>query len=200
MNAGSLLLVGVVADGGVLHRIVPDHWVPLTLIARQCGWSKVETACAFFPEGVGHVLSTLAIGLVVWIAGVAFAIRFGNIVDPVASLALAACGSWIMTSALREMRGSGAHAHSHATVTGTRTPFRTLEFQLHRGCSRLLAGSRERRRHSAGAHHAAKLGAHWPLRGLPVGKRCGSRHQQAPTQSGPRPPRRLMSMFSRNSP
>ena len=36
MNYGpALLLVGAVATVGVLHTIVPDHWVPITLIARQ---------------------------------------------------------------------------------------------------------------------------------------------------------------------
>src|SRR5271163_5118273 len=35
-----IVSVGVV---GVLHTIVPDHWVPITLIARQRGWSKSET-------------------------------------------------------------------------------------------------------------------------------------------------------------
>ena len=47
MNAGpELLLIGAVAAVGVLHTIVPDHWVPITLIARQRGWSKGETARA----------------------------------------------------------------------------------------------------------------------------------------------------------
>ena len=45
MNVGpELLLIGAVAAVGVLHTIVPDHWVPITLIARQRGWSKGETA------------------------------------------------------------------------------------------------------------------------------------------------------------
>jgi hypothetical protein len=45
MNYGpELLLVGAVITVGVLHTMVPDHWVPITLIARQRGWSKSETA------------------------------------------------------------------------------------------------------------------------------------------------------------
>jgi hypothetical protein len=60
MNVGpELLLIGAVAAVGVLHTIVPDHWVPITLIARQRGWSKVETARASLQAGIGHVLSTL---------------------------------------------------------------------------------------------------------------------------------------------
>lgn len=45
------------------------------------------------------------------------------------------------------------------------------------------------RENIADTHYAAELGAHWPLRGLPVGKRRGDRHSLAPAQSGPRPPK-----------
>jgi hypothetical protein len=64
-DSSSLLLVGAVAAVGILHTVVPDHWVPITLIARQYGWSRTETARASLQAGVGHVLSTLAIALVV---------------------------------------------------------------------------------------------------------------------------------------
>lgn len=118
MNSEALFLVAAVAGVGVLHTIVPDHWVPITLIARQRGWSRSETARVALKAGIGHVLSTLAIGLVVWIAGVAFATRFGSIVDTAASLALVAFGGWIAISALREMRGIGGHGHSHGHEHG----------------------------------------------------------------------------------
>jgi nickel/cobalt transporter (NicO) family protein len=108
-----MLLVGAVAAVGVLHTIVPDHWVPITLIARQRGWSKSETARAALQAGTGHVLSTLAIALIVWLAGVAFAERFGHIVDTASGLALVAFGSWIAVSALRDLRSHGGHGHSH---------------------------------------------------------------------------------------
>jgi ABC-type nickel/cobalt efflux system permease component RcnA len=108
-----LLLVGAVAAVGVLHTIVPDHWVPITLIARQRGWTKAETARASLKAGTGHVLSTLAIALVVWFAGVAFAQRFGHYVDMAASLALVGFGGWIAISSLLEMHRSGGHGHHH---------------------------------------------------------------------------------------
>lgn len=111
--APELLLVGAVAGVGVLHTIVPDHWLPISLIARQRGWSKVETARAAFGAGTGHVLSTLLIGLVVWLAGVKAASRFGATVSTVSSLALITFGGWIAFSAWREMRGRGEHGHSH---------------------------------------------------------------------------------------
>jgi hypothetical protein len=109
-----LLLIGAVAVVGVLHTVVPDHWVPITLIARQRGWSMAETARASLMAGTGHVVSTLAIALVVWIAGVAVATRFGQIVDAAASIALVGFGGWIAISAWRELKGGRAHGHSHS--------------------------------------------------------------------------------------
>jgi hypothetical protein len=114
MNYGpELLLIAAVAAVGVLHTIVPDHWVPITLIARQRGWSTSETARASLQAGTGHVLSTLLIALVVWLAGVAFAERFGHVVDSASSLALIAFGGWIAISAWRDLRTQGGHRHSH---------------------------------------------------------------------------------------
>jgi hypothetical protein len=107
-----LLLVGAVAAVGVLHTMVPDHWVPITLIARQRGWTKTETARAAFKAGIGHVLSTLAIALIVWLAGVAVAQRFGQWVDTIASAALVGFGLWIAVSAWRDLQGHSAHGHS----------------------------------------------------------------------------------------
>jgi hypothetical protein len=108
------LLIGAVAAVGVLHTAVPDHWVPITLIARQRGWSKAETARAALVAGTGHVVSTLAIALVVWMAGVAVATHFGQIVDALASIALVGFGGWIAFSAWRELKGEQGHGHSHA--------------------------------------------------------------------------------------
>ena len=62
MDVGpELLLIGAVAAVGILHTMVPDHWVPIALYARQHGWSKAETARAALMAGTGHVLFTLLI-------------------------------------------------------------------------------------------------------------------------------------------
>jgi ABC-type nickel/cobalt efflux system permease component RcnA len=118
-----LLLIGAVAAVGVLHTMVPDHWMPITLIARQHGWSRRETALAALQAGCGHVVSTLLIALAVWLAGVAFATRFGNLVDGATSLALIGLGGWIALSAIRELRSAEVepsdapanrtHTHGH---------------------------------------------------------------------------------------
>lgn len=110
------LLVGAVAAVGVLHTMVPDHWAPIALIARQQGWTRLQTVRAAMIAGTGHVLSTLAIAIVVWIAGVAFAQKFGGWVNTLASLALVLFGGWIAISALRDMHRGGhdrGHGHNH---------------------------------------------------------------------------------------
>jgi hypothetical protein len=109
-----LLLVGAVAAVGVLHTMVPDHWLPIALIARQRGWSKAETAWAALQAGTGHVLSTLLIALVVWVAGVAVAHQFGHVVDTASSIALIAFGGWIAISGWRELHSTSGHGHSHS--------------------------------------------------------------------------------------
>jgi hypothetical protein len=109
-----LLLIGAVAAVGVLHTMVPDHWVPIALIARQRGWSRGETARASLQAGLGHVMSTLLIAAVVWLAGVAFATRFGHIVDTATSFALIGFGGWIAIGALREVQGFDGHGHAHS--------------------------------------------------------------------------------------
>src|SRR6204780_3127363 len=112
-DSSGLLLVGAVAAVGVLHTIVPDHWVPITLIARQRGWSKADTARVALKAGAGHVLSTLAIALVIWIGGVAVATRFGHWVDTIANVALIGFGAWIAIGAWRDLRTGHGHSHDH---------------------------------------------------------------------------------------
>jgi ABC-type nickel/cobalt efflux system permease component RcnA len=114
MNLGpQVLLIAAVAAVGVLHTIVPDHWMPITLIARQRGWSRAETARASLQAGVGHVVSTLIIAAVVWLAGVAVAQRFGHIVDTASSIALVAFGLWFAISAWRDLHSHRGHGHAH---------------------------------------------------------------------------------------
>ncbi|HEY1795644.1 MAG TPA: hypothetical protein VGG57_05955 [Stellaceae bacterium] len=108
-----LLLIGAVAAVGILHTVVPDHWVPITLIARQRGWSRRETARNAFVAGTGHVVSTLIIAGIVWGAGAAFAQRFGGLVDTVTSLALIGFGLWIAISAWLEVHAAAGHHHHH---------------------------------------------------------------------------------------
>lgn len=118
------LLVLAVALVGVLHTLVPDHWAPIALLARQRGWTDLQTARAAAIAGAGHTLSTLAIAIVVWIAGVRLATHYGHIMSELSSVALIAFGGWIAIGSLRDvfknrdsdhiLHLSHVHRHRHA--------------------------------------------------------------------------------------
>jgi hypothetical protein len=107
------LLIATVAAVGVLHTLVPDHWAPIVVVARQQGWSVVRTARAAAIAGFGHVTSTLVLGLVLWAVGASLAVRYGHAVNLSAAVALIAFGAWIGYSGWRELREGHDHGHSH---------------------------------------------------------------------------------------
>ena len=102
------LLIAAVAAVGVFHTLVPDHWVPIALIARRHRWTRRHTARSAALAGLGHTISTLVIAIIVWYAGILFAERFGRAVNVVTSAALIAFGAWVLIGALRELREQGA--------------------------------------------------------------------------------------------
>lgn len=111
--ASAGLLIAAVAAVGVLHTLVPDHWAPIAVLARQQGWSRLRAARAAAIAGVGHTASTLAIAAVVWLGGLALAVHFGNLMGSLSSVALLGFGAWIAISSLRELRAHAHHAHEH---------------------------------------------------------------------------------------
>lgn len=108
MSLGPGLLIASAAAVGILHTLVPDHWVPIAVLAKRFGWTRFQTGRAAAVAGVGHTLSTLAIGVVVWIAGLSLAVRFGNLLSAFSGIALVGFGLWIAIGALRQVRGPAA--------------------------------------------------------------------------------------------
>jgi hypothetical protein len=112
-NANAWLLILTVGAIGVLHTLVPDHWAPIAVLARGQGWSPGRTARAAALAGVGHVGSTLALGLLCWAVGSLAAVHYGALVNRVAALALIGFGGWIAWSGWREVHGQDEHGHAH---------------------------------------------------------------------------------------
>lgn len=121
-GSSAVLLVLAVGLVGVLHTLVPDHWAPITLLARQQGWARVQVVRAAALAGVGHTVSTLLIAVVVWFAGALLSARFGQITSALSSAALIAFGIWIGAASLLEMRRQRhthlAHGHLHRHADG----------------------------------------------------------------------------------
>ncbi|MGH6678498.1 MAG: hypothetical protein ACREDL_06105 [Bradyrhizobium sp.] len=115
MNSAELLLIGSVAAVGVFHTMVPDHWLPIAVMARQQQWSRGQIARTAFQAGAGHVVSTLVIAVVFWVAGAMVAARFGQWIETATSLALIGFGLWVAIGAIREMRQHLLPDHEHKT-------------------------------------------------------------------------------------
>ena len=153
-----IILVLAVAAVGVLHTIVPDHWVPIALVARQCGWTRAQTARAALGAGAGHVASTLAIGVAVWIAGVAFATRFGTATSIVSSVALIGFGLWIAVGSILDQRRESPHGgHDSGSADPNCDPADAFAARAH--SHRQM--HRHEHRHAGGLVHA-HLHAHAP--------------------------------------
>jgi len=98
-----LLLIATVGIVGILHTIVPDHWAPIAVIGRQRGWSRRETARVAAGAGLGHALSTIAIGILAFFAGAIAAERLGHAINVAAGFALITFGLWSTIAAIREL-------------------------------------------------------------------------------------------------
>jgi len=111
----AVLLIATVALVGVLHTVVPDHWAPIVVIARQQGWSVVRTARSAALAGFGHVTTTLLLGAFLWVVGASLAVRYAHFVSLASALALLVFGLWIAYGGWKNVRErhEDERGHSH---------------------------------------------------------------------------------------
>ena len=105
-----LLVLGAAAVG-VVHSVLPDHWVPLAVVARTQKWTMLRLARTSFLAATGHVLTSIALGGVVALVGLQFQRQIeaqqGHIVGGVLVLTGMGFLVWGLT-------GHG-HPHEHGT-------------------------------------------------------------------------------------
>jgi len=108
------------AAGGVafLHTLLgPDHYLPFIVLARARSWSKTRTLVVTAICGLGHVASSLLLGGLGVVFGVAVAKIDGveGARGDLAAWALVAFGLayavWGLRHALRKNRGIETHEH-----------------------------------------------------------------------------------------
>lgn len=107
----NVVFITLLATGfavGFLHAIIPTHWLPFVVAARTQRWTKIKTLTVTGFAGVGHVIFTTALGvLIVW-GGMAINSRIGNAFPFLAGGALIALGIFYL---VRQMRGGHRHIH-----------------------------------------------------------------------------------------
>jgi nickel/cobalt exporter len=72
ISGETLVLVGTAATVGLVHTVLgPDHYLPFIVISRARKWSLTKTLLISFFCGLGHVLSSVVLGLVGIALGIA---------------------------------------------------------------------------------------------------------------------------------
>lgn len=108
MHSGSLvLLVGAAGVVAVVHSILPDHWVPLAVVARSQRWSLWRVGGISALAAGGHVLASLILAGAIALVGLRFQKEIdaqqGHIIGGILVLTGLAFLAWGLTG----------HGHSH---------------------------------------------------------------------------------------
>lgn len=116
MEKGAILLTA--ASLGFIHTVLgPDHYIPFVALAKARAWSKARTAAVTFLCGLGHVLSSVLIGL----AGIRLGTEVGRLEwiegvrGDIAGWLLLSFGlAYMLWGVKKALRGEKhSHIHSH---------------------------------------------------------------------------------------
>jgi hypothetical protein len=112
-----LLLLGA-ATVAVLHSVLPDHWVPLAVVARTQHWNLFRLGRVSALAAGAHVIASLALGAVVALIGLQFQhaieTQQGHIVGGVLMLTGAGLLVWGMTGHGHMHEHGNSHEHQHS--------------------------------------------------------------------------------------
>lgn len=115
MNNESLILITTAASIGFFHTLFgPDHYLPFVMLARARKWSLIKTSWITFICGLGHVLSSVVLGL----AGLLFAVAVFDLQtiesyrgDFAAWLLIIFGSSYFVWGIHKLYRGKASHSH-----------------------------------------------------------------------------------------
>ncbi len=117
MNNELVALYVTAASIGFIHTVFgPDHYLPFIVMNRARRWSLAKTALITFLCGIGHIMSSVILGVVGIILGIAvmkleiFEAFRGNL----AGWALIAFGFAYFIWGLHRMLKNKPHRHLHA--------------------------------------------------------------------------------------
>ena len=121
MDRSLLVLPGTAATIGFVHTVLgPDHYLPFIVLSKARGWTPRKTVLVTALCGVGHVLSSVILGLIGIVVGVAlFKLEIIESVrgDIAAWLLMAFGFAYFVWGVHRAVRNR-SHEHSHAHEAG----------------------------------------------------------------------------------
>jgi ABC-type nickel/cobalt efflux system permease component RcnA len=105
------VLTTVAATGftvAFFHAAIPTHWLPFVLVSRARGWSRSKTLAVTSLAGMGHVVLTSLLGLVIAYFGFQLDEKFGEVFPWVAGGLLIAFAAFYLW---RQFTGRGILHH-----------------------------------------------------------------------------------------
>lgn len=118
-SASMPLLIVAAAGVAVVHSVMPDHWVPLAIVARSNRWSLGRTARVSLLAALGHTVASVGLGIALAAVGLAFRntiiAQEGHVVG--GTLVITGIG-FLVYAILRNARGSAGHGHAHGHSHG----------------------------------------------------------------------------------
>jgi len=143
----TLLLLGAAAVG-FTHALLPDHWVPLAVVARTQGWSLLRLGRVSALAASAHVLASIILGGVIALVGLQFQRQVetqqGHIVGAVLVVTGVALLVWHLTGHGHAHEHDDSHRHRHAP-----------SLELAEGGTHAHEHAHEGVRHSHRHHHDA---------------------------------------------
>jgi sulfite exporter TauE/SafE len=127
------IISGTAALIGLVHTLIgPDHYLPFIVMSKTWHWSRAKTALITFLCGLGHILSSVVLGLIGIALGIAvFKLEaVESIRGEIAAWILIAFGFtylvWGIHKALRskthehlhEHENQESHSHTHSHILG----------------------------------------------------------------------------------
>jgi nickel/cobalt exporter len=109
MSATTPALFAAAAGVGLGHAILPDHWVPLSVLGRARRYPLSKVARLSGLAGVAHVLLSILLGGVIIAIGLQFRSAIQSAQDTIIGCLLIATGIGFLAF---ELTGHG-HSHAH---------------------------------------------------------------------------------------
>ena len=117
MDGTGIILITAAAGTGLVHTLIgPDHYLPFIMMSRARRWSVARTLAITVACGVGHVLSSVVLGIVGVAAGWALLTFEGieGLRGQIAAWAMVAFGIVYALWGLWRIRTGRKHTHAHA--------------------------------------------------------------------------------------
>lgn len=121
MDEKILVLSVSAASYGVLHTLIgPDHYLPFIVMSRARNWNYYKTAWVTFLCGLGHVGSSVVLGMIGVIFGVAFKdlLKIEDVRGGLAAWLLVGFGFAYMIWGIFHSRKDQPHKHYHLHQSG----------------------------------------------------------------------------------